>query len=77
MLFATGTENSGIAFFVKDDHLVFDYNAFDHHTIIRSDSPIPDGATTLHAQFLRGRSAPPWSRSPSTATSSGRARSRG
>jgi len=54
VLFATGTENSGIAFFVKDDHLVFDYNAFDHHTIIRSDAPIPDGATTLHAQFLRG-----------------------
>ena len=33
---------------------MFDYNAFDRHTIIRSDAPILDGATTLHAQFLRG-----------------------
>ena len=54
VLFATGTEYSGIAFFVKDDLLVFDFIAFVHDTIIRSDSPIPDGATTLHAQFLRG-----------------------
>ncbi|MEM6931547.1 MAG: tetratricopeptide repeat protein, partial [Myxococcota bacterium] len=56
VLFATGTENSGIAFFVKDDHLVFDYNAFDTHTIIRSTTPIAPGATSLKAQFLRGPS---------------------
>ena len=29
VLFATGTENSGIAVFVQDDRLVVDYNAFD------------------------------------------------
>ena len=32
VLFATGTENSGISVFVQDDRLVVDYNAFDDHT---------------------------------------------
>ncbi len=54
VLFATGTENSGISFFVKDDHLVFDYNAFDDHTVVRSEGPIPVGESKLGVQFHRG-----------------------
>ena len=36
VLFATGTENSGISVFVQNDRLVVDYNAFDDHTILES-----------------------------------------
>jgi arylsulfatase len=54
VLFATGTENSGVSIFVQDDRLVIDYNAFDDHTILESDVEIPTGASTLVAQFRRG-----------------------
>lgn len=53
VLFATGTENSGMAFFVDQGELVFDYNAFDDHTVIRSGVSIPANATTLGVKFLR------------------------
>ena len=33
---------------------MFDYNAFDSHTVIRSDNAIPAGRSTLSAHFLRG-----------------------
>ncbi|HYN32144.1 MAG TPA: arylsulfatase, partial [Ilumatobacteraceae bacterium] len=54
VLFATGTENSGLSIFVQNDRLVIDYNAFDDHTILESDIEIPAGASTLVAQFRRG-----------------------
>ncbi len=53
VLYATGTENSGLTFFVKDGHLVFDYNAFDDHTIARSSQPIPADAAELGVQVRR------------------------
>ena len=42
MLWATGTENSGISMFVQDDRLVVDYNAFDDHTVVESGVAVPD-----------------------------------
>ena len=51
VIFATGTENSGISVFVKDGRLVLDYNAFDDHTIVRSDTLIEAG--TLGVEFIR------------------------
>ncbi len=54
VLFATGTENSGISVFVQDDRFVVDYNAFDDHTILESDVPVPRGESTLVARFRRG-----------------------
>jgi arylsulfatase len=54
VLFATGTENSGVSIFVQNDRLVVDYNAFDDHTILESDIEIPAGVSTLVAQFRRG-----------------------
>jgi arylsulfatase A-like enzyme len=54
VLFATGTQNSGVSVFVQNDRLVVDYNAFDDHTILESDVEIPPGASTLVAQFRRG-----------------------
>ncbi len=54
VLFATGTENSGVSVFVQNDRLVVDYNAFDDHTILESDIEVPIGRSTLVARFRRG-----------------------
>lgn len=53
VVFATGTENSGISIFVKAGHLVLDYNAFDDHTLVRSDVAIGSGAREFSVEFLR------------------------
>ena len=54
VLFATGTENSGVSVFVQNDRLVVDYNAFDDHTILESSIEVPAGESTLVARFRRG-----------------------
>jgi arylsulfatase A-like enzyme len=54
VLFATGTQNSGISIFVQNDRLVVDYNAFDDHTILESDIEVPVGPSTLLVEFRRG-----------------------
>ena len=54
MIFATGTQNSGISVFVQDDRLVVDYNAFDEHTILESDVEVPEGARRWSAKLRRG-----------------------
>ncbi|MGI9600360.1 MAG: sulfatase-like hydrolase/transferase [Acidimicrobiales bacterium] len=57
VLYATGTQNAGISFFVHDDHLVFDYNAFDAHTVVTSAEPVPEGDSVVEVQVRRtGRS---------------------
>jgi arylsulfatase len=53
VLFATGTENSGLALFVENDRLVLDYNAFGDHTVIESDGVVPDGACELGLSMER------------------------
>ena len=54
VLFATGTQNSGISVFVQNDRLVIDYNAFDDHTILESEVEVPVGESTLVARVRRG-----------------------
>ena len=54
VLFATGTENSGISVFVQDGNLVLDYNAFDDHTIVASDTTIPTDARELQRRVPAG-----------------------
>ncbi|MXW77280.1 MAG: arylsulfatase [Acidimicrobiaceae bacterium] len=56
VLFATGTENAGISVFLDDGHLVFDYNAFDDHTIVRSNAAVGPGDHKLGVAFHRGPS---------------------
>ena len=41
VIYATGTENSGVSIFIQNDRLVVDYNAFDDHTILESDARGP------------------------------------
>ncbi len=53
VLYATGTQNSGISLFVKQDHLVFDYNAFDDHTIVKSPSQLSSDVKTVRVEVLR------------------------
>ena len=56
MFFATGTENAGFSIFLDDGCLVFDYNAFDDHTIVRSNREVGAGAHKLGVEFHRGPS---------------------
>jgi arylsulfatase len=53
VLYATGTENSGLSLFVQGDRLVFDYNAFDAHTIVESDIEVPNGSSDLTLKVRR------------------------
>ncbi len=53
VIYATGTENSGLSIFVQDDRLVVDYNAFDDHTVLESDIEVPAGDATLVVQLRR------------------------
>ena len=55
VLFATGTQNSGISMFVQNRRLVLDYNAFSDHTIIESDIEIPVGDVELAVRLRRGQ----------------------
>jgi len=55
VLYATGTENSGISLFVQDDKLVFDYNYFGEHHIVESTRSVPVGASTVGLRFRRGK----------------------
>jgi arylsulfatase A-like enzyme len=53
VLYATGTENSGMSLFVQGERLVFDYNAFDHHTIVTSSIDVPVGESSVGVVFRR------------------------
>ncbi len=53
VLFALGTRNSGLSLFVQGDHLVFDYNAFDDHTVVESTRPVPLGASVVGVEVRR------------------------
>ncbi|MEY4339158.1 MAG: putative arylsulfatase [Actinomycetota bacterium] len=53
VIYATGTENSGFSFFVQNNRLVFDYNAFDDHTVLESEIEVPDGTSTVTVKVRR------------------------
>jgi arylsulfatase len=53
VLYATGTGNAGISFFVQDDHLVVDYNAFGDHTVLTSPEPVPTGDSRVALRLRR------------------------
>ena len=54
VLLATGNENAGLSLFVKDDRLVFDYNAFGDHCVLRSESTLAPGPSVVGVRFRRG-----------------------
>jgi arylsulfatase len=55
VLYAVGNENSGLTVFVQDEHLVFDYNAFGDHRVVRSEAPVPVGPSQVGVRFRRSR----------------------
>ena len=54
VLFATGTQNSGMSIFVQNKRFVLDYNAFGDHTVIESSMEVPAGDSVLVARLRRG-----------------------
>jgi len=53
VLFATGSENSGISLFVQGGRLVLDYNAFGDHVVLESDVEVPAGEVDLVLRVRR------------------------
>jgi arylsulfatase A-like enzyme len=53
VLYASGTENSGVSLFVQDDRLVFDYNCFGDHHVVVSEATVPAGDTVVGVEFRR------------------------
>ena len=63
VLYATGTENSGLSLFVQDDRLVFDYNCFgDHHVVVSDVAGAGRAVACVGVRFRRdgpGAATPP------------------
>jgi arylsulfatase len=55
VILAMGTENAGVAIFVQDNRLVFDYNLFTDHYVLESTQEVPDGPSVLGVRFRRGQ----------------------
>jgi arylsulfatase len=53
VLYATGTENSGLSVFVQGDRLVFDYNCFGDHHVVESEREVPVGRAVVGVRFRR------------------------
>jgi arylsulfatase A-like enzyme len=53
VLWATGSENSGISLFVQGERLVLDYNAFDDHVVLESTVAVPVGPSALTLMVRR------------------------
>jgi arylsulfatase len=53
VLLALGTMNGGLTFFIKDSQLVFDFNMFMDHHVVRSNKKVPTGESTVRAHFIR------------------------
>ena len=54
VIFATGTQNSGMSLFVQNRRFVLDYNAFGDHTIVESSMEVPAGDSELTVRLRRG-----------------------
>ncbi len=53
VLFATGTENSGVSVFVQGDRLVLDYNCFGDRAVAESSRTVPVGRSVVGVRFRR------------------------
>ncbi len=50
---AVGTGNLGLSLFIRDDRLVFDYNIFTDHHVVRTQHPLPEGEMSVGVHFHR------------------------
>jgi arylsulfatase len=53
VLYASGTENSGVSLFIQNDHLVLDYNCFGDHHVVESATAVPTGEAVVGGRFRR------------------------
>ena len=53
VLYASGTENSGLSLYVLEDRLVFDYNIFGEHHVVESSISIGEGEHVIGVRFRR------------------------
>ena len=53
VLMAIGSNTSGLCCYIKDGHLVFDYNIFSDHYTVVSESEVPAGTSTVGVKFER------------------------
>ena len=53
VLYATGTQNSGVSVFIDGDLLVLDYNIFGDHHVVESSAPVPVGRSVVGVRFRR------------------------
>lgn len=59
VLAAMGTVNNGFVIYLESSgHLVYDHNAFNVHTVIRSSVPVPIGQSSLRVQQIRVSKGP-------------------
>lgn len=54
VLVATGNRNAGLSLFVLEDALVFDYNIFGEHHVVRSHEALGTGELVVAVVFRRG-----------------------
>jgi len=53
VIFTYGTQNVGLSCYIKDNQLVFDYNIYTNHHVVRSDRTVPTGECTIGVNFRR------------------------
>jgi arylsulfatase len=53
VIYASGTENSGLSIFVQHGRLIFDYNVFNEHLVLESSTLVPTGDVHLRVIFRR------------------------
>jgi arylsulfatase len=51
VLVASGTQNQGFSFYIKDEKLVFDGNLYTDHHVVSSEQMVPVGSCTLGVLF--------------------------
>jgi len=52
-LAAQGTQNGGYSWYIKDNKMIFDYNIFAEHHVVRSGIEVPTGRIQLEVRFVR------------------------
>ncbi len=53
VLIAHGSWNSGYCLMVQGGHLVYDVNYYNHHSVLRSDRPLPPGDSRVCLRFAK------------------------
>jgi hypothetical protein len=53
VLIAHGSWNSGYCLMIQDGHLVYDYNYYTHHHILRSTRQLPRGQANVSLRFIK------------------------